>query len=202
MKMSRTLATVAGIAMLLIASDVRAQNPHRQGLWSEMGAGPSAVRIGCVGCDDISRAKGAGAFLRLGGTISPNVLMGVEFYAVTAESPGYNGGDTPIIADFRTFGPIVLWYSGTLNGFVKSGVVAADGRFTVNPTEGEPVDASGLGVGLTFGLGFDVPVTKQISLTTNASVFFTAIGDLVLPGRTVEDVIPTSYVMTLGLTVR
>jgi hypothetical protein len=202
MRMIRALAASTVAVAILAAAEAQAQNPHRQGIWSELGAGPSSVRIGCVGCDDISNAQGAGAFLRLGGTISPNVLMGVELYGVTAESSGYDGGETPILADFRSFGPIVIWYPGALHAFVKSGIVAADGRFTVTPTEGEPVVATGLGVGLTFGFGFDAPITKQISLTTNASVFFTAIGDMVLAGRTVEDVIPTSYVMTVGLTVR
>jgi hypothetical protein len=72
----------------------------------------------------------------------------------------------------------------------------------VEPTGEEPAIADGVGVGLTFGLGIDLPISRKFAITANASTFFTAIGDITLPNRTVDDVIPTTYMLSVGITLR
>ncbi len=62
--------------------------------------------------------------------------------------------------------------------------------------------AEGVGVGLTFGLGWDFAISRKFAITANAAAFITAIGDLVLPSGTVDDVIATMYVVSIGFTVR
>jgi hypothetical protein len=62
--------------------------------------------------------------------------------------------------------------------------------------------SNGGGIGLTFGLGWDAPISRKFAFTGNAAVFVTAVGDVVFPGRRVDDVIPTMYQLSIGFTVR
>lgn len=72
---------------------------------------------------------------------------------------------------------------------MKSGIGLAVGEFIIDATGDEPILSDGLGVGMTIGAGFDVPVWRSLAPTTNAGVAVTAIGDVVLPTTTVDDVI-------------
>jgi hypothetical protein len=197
-------AALTGVtaALLLTATDVIGQNPHRQGFWAEIGSGPAAARIGCTGCESVTRAAGSGGYLRLGGALSPRVLLGAEFFGFTDETFGFDSDDEGIVANSGTIMAVVLWYPWRSHVFVKSGVGLAEGDFTVEPTGEEPAIADGVGVGLTFGLGIDLPISRKFAITANASTFFTAIGDITLPNRTVDDVIPTTYMLSVGITLR
>jgi hypothetical protein len=64
------------------------------------------------------------------------------------------------------------------------------------------VNAEGTGVGLSFGAGWDIPLSRHFALTLNGSMFVTAIGDIILPGRTVDDVITSTYALSVGLVLR
>jgi hypothetical protein len=97
---------------------------------------------------------------------------------------------------------VVLWFPWRSGFFVKGGVGVAEGDFTVTASPGQLVTASGEGVGLTFGLGFDLPISRKIALTANAGAVVAAIGDVVLPGTRVDDVIAMIYHVGLGITIR
>ena len=190
------------LIQMLFTSDLLSQNPHRQGLWFELGTGPSAIRMNCTGCENVTRATGSGAMLRIGGTLSSKVLLGLETFGFTDESFGLFSEEDESRADLGSLSAVVLWYPWRSHFFIKSGVGLAEGMFTVQPASSDSVVAEGVGVGLTFGLGFDVPISRKIAITANAATFFTAIGDIVLPAQRVEDVIPTTYMISVGLTVR
>jgi hypothetical protein len=49
---------------------------------------------------------------------------------------------------------------------------------------------------------FFVSVWRSLALTASAGVWVTAIGDVVLPTTTVDDVIATMYNLSIGLTIR
>jgi hypothetical protein len=179
-----------------------AQNPHRQGLWAEVGGGRASIRMGCAGCDDVTRAGGSAGYLRVGGTLSPKVLLAGEIFGFTDENFGFTGDGQSIVADCASIAAVVLWYPWRSHFFLKSGVGMAEGSFIVQPEPEEFVIAEGFGVGLTFGIGLDVPISRKLALAANASTFFTAIGDIVLPAQRVEDVIPTTYVLSIGVVIR
>jgi hypothetical protein len=87
--------------------------------------------------------------------------------------------------------------------FVKGGVGAAHGPFTVTPTIGvAPITARGTGVGLTFGLGYDQRISPMVALTGCVCAQIAGIGDVVLPTTRVDDVIASMYHVTIGLTIR
>ncbi|MGH7672154.1 MAG: hypothetical protein ACREMC_04585 [Gemmatimonadales bacterium] len=55
---------------------------------------------------------------------------------------------------------------------------------------------------MTFGAGFDWPISRKFALTANLEALITAIGDLVLPGELVDNVVASMYHAALGITIR
>jgi hypothetical protein len=197
----RPLGLLAALAALVMVR-AAAQQPHRSGFWLELGSGPGAVRIGCGDCATVTLASGTTGMLRLGGVLSDKVLFGVEAFGFTDERFGLAANDTSVTADNSSLGAVVLWYPWRGGVFLKGGVGLAGGQFTVKADTGQGAVNEGTGVGLTFGFGFDLPVSRRFALTANAAAFITAIGDVQVHGVPVDDVIPTMYQLSVGLTLR
>lgn len=197
------LLVLFGLGAAACASSHGPQRPHRTGLWGEIMVGGGRLRMACSSCgDSIIVAPGGGGLLRIGGTLSDNVLIGWESAGFLDETFGFAPDDSATVARMETVTIVVLWFPWRAGMFVKGGVGVAQGRFSV-PTGGTQVDSTmGTGIGMTFGLGWDVPISRKFALTANAGVFITAIGDIVLPTTRVDDVIGTLYQLTLGLTFR
>jgi hypothetical protein len=140
--------------------------------------------------------------MRLGGTVSHKIFVGLEAFSLIDETFGFDAGDETLFSENATLAAIVLWYPWRHRFFVKSGVGLASGEFMVDASSDEPILSEGLGVGMSFGVGFDLPVWRSFALTTNAGVLFTAIGDVVLPTAVVDDVIATMYNVSIGITIR
>lgn len=197
----RSLALVAALATLLGAR-AQAQRPHRTGFWLELSSGPGAVRIGCGGCADVTLSGGSTGDIRLGGTLTDKVLLGVEIFGFTDERFGFAPQDTSVTAENSSLNAVVLWYPWHGGVFLKGGVGLAGGRFSVKADTGLSAVNQGTGVGVTFGLGFDLPISRRFALTANAAAFITAIGDVKVNGVLVDDVIPTMYQLGVGLVLR
>ena len=204
--MTRSACLIA--LLLCTAGAAYSQKPpdrHRRGLWGEFGAGPGHVRIACSDCEEVVGAPGATSYLRIGGVISKNVVIGFEIFGLANEAFGFSPEDSNVVAETGTAAIILLWYPGRHGLFFKGGVGAAFGSFSV------PSDSAGViqadtssrgGIGLTFGLGWDLPISRKFAITANAAAFVTAVGDVVLPGRRVDDVIATLYSASIGFTIR
>lgn len=197
------LALLCGAAAAAYAQE--APKRHRRGLWGELGSGPGYVRIACSDCEDVVGATGTTGYLRVGGVISKNVVIGVEFFSFLDKAFGFAPEDSNAVAETGTAAIVLLWYPGRHGLFFKGGVGAAFGQFSV------PVDSAGValadtsnggGIGLTFGLGWDLPISRKFAITANAAAFVTALGDVALPGRRVDDVIATIYQASIGFTIR
>lgn len=176
--------------------------PHRSGLWGELGFGPGHVRIACSGCEDVVGASGTTSFVRVGGIVSDHVLIGFEIFAhKTLGSTSPDSGTT----ETGTAAIIILWYPGSRGLFFKGGVGAAFGQFSVPPdSTGTTVadTSTGGGIGITFGLGWDAPISRKFAFTGNAALFVTALGDVVMANRRVDDLIATMYSVSVGFTFR
>lgn len=178
---------------------------HRRGLWGEFGGGPGYVRIACSDCEDVIGTGGATSYFRVGGVISRNVVIGFEVFSLLDEGFGFSPTDTNMIAETGTAAIVLLWYPGRHGLFFKGGVGAAFGQFSVPADSSGTVVAdtsSGGGIGITFGLGWDLPISRKFAITANAAAFVTAVGDVVLPGRRVDDMIATIYQASIGFTIR
>jgi len=175
---------------------------YRKGLWFEFGSGAGAVRIGCGGCEDARFESGSSGYLRVGGTLSNHVLLAVETYGFDDKAFGFVEGDSSIVANDASITLSVLWYPWPSGVFLKGGAGLASGDFTVTPDTGAVLEAEGVGVGMTFGLGYDWKISRKYAITFNAAVYITAIGDIKIANNFVDDVIAEMYQLSVGFTIR
>jgi len=198
----RGLAVAVTVGTVGTVGTVAAQRPHRSGLWLEGAVGLASIRVSCSNCEDVTRASGSTAVLRVGGLISRKVLIGIEAFSFIDDAFGLDAEDTSLVAQMSNLGGVVLWYPWRGGFFLKGGIGVAAGEFTVKAETAEQEVIQGTGVGLTFGVGFDLPVTRWLAFTANAGAHVTAIGDLVLPSARIDDVIPSMYSISVGFTIR
>ena len=179
------------------------QRPHRTGLWGEIAGGAGRMRMTCSECTDPIQAPGGAAQTRIGGTLSDQVMLGAESAIFTDEAFGATLGDSnAVVAQLETVGVVVLWFPWRAGFFLKGGVSLAQGRFTIDNGALPPDSIEHTGVGMSFGVGWDVPISRRFAITGNAGTYVTAIGDIVLPSRRVDDVIGTMWQFTAGVTFR
>ena len=147
----RAIGFSAFFAILLASSASAQQTQTRQGFW--IGGGLGYGSLGCDGCDRVGAPSG---YLKLGGTLRQNILLGVET----------NGWTKSEFGNRLTMGNVsgaVYWYPMTTNGmFVKAGAgySVLDNGF-----------ASTSGFGLLGGVGYDVRVGRNLSITPVANWF-------------------------------
>jgi hypothetical protein len=171
-------------------------------LWAELGAGPGRVRIACSGCtDEVVAASGLTSYFRIGGTVSDHVVIGVEVFSFLDRAFGFSPSDSATTAETATATVVVMWFPGRRGLFFKGGVGLAGGQFSIPGTAGADTSSGG-GIGLTFGFGWDFSISRRFAITTNFAAYVTAVGDLVVPGQRVDDVIATMYQGSIGFTVR
>ena len=177
----------------------RSDRPHRSGLWGELGAGPGRVRIACSGCTEVVAAGGVTSYVRIGGTVSDRVVIGLEVFSLL--NRGFGFSDTTTTAETATAAVVVLWFPSRRGFFFKGGAGIASGQFTIPGTAGADT-SNGQGIGLTYGFGWDFPISRKFAVTTNFAAYVTAVGDVILPGQRVDDVIATMYQAGIGITFR
>jgi hypothetical protein len=152
----RALSGIATLLLVLSTADLSAQ-VKRQGFWFSGGLG-----YGSVGCDDCDDRVGGGAgYLSLGGTVSPHWLLGVGTAGYTRDDDGvtYSVGTL----DFR-----VRWYPSVTNGFFLTGGIGF-GAITVDVEDGP--ENTEKGGALLVGLGYDIQIGRNVSLTPFANAF-------------------------------
>lgn len=179
-----------------------AQETQRGGFWVELGLGPSVALVSCKGCDDPTTDGAGSGYLRLGGTVASDVRLGLEIAThstdvFTPVEPGEAGK-----VEISNLTAVVLWAPWSSGLLVKGGVGAVDGRVTVEPEGVVPVTARETGVGLTFGAGWELAIHRRIAVALHGATWISALGDVVLASRQVEDIIATTYGLTLGLKLR
>ena len=121
--------------------------PLREGFWFNIGIGP-----GTLGCEDcVDRTNGLSGGLSLGGTIGSRVLLGV----------GSAGWSKDVDGQLLTVGTLdarVRVYPGRTSGFFLTGGLGL-GTLTYGEDDAE------FGLGLILGVGWDIRVGRNVSLT-------------------------------------
>ena len=97
---------------------------------------------------------------------------------------------------------VVLWFPGRRGLFFKGGAGAAVGQFILPSSPTQSDTSNGGGIGLTFGAGGDWSISRKFAITANVGTYIIGVGDIVLPGRRVDDVIATMYQASIGFTFR
>jgi hypothetical protein len=201
--MPRVTPALAVLAALVVGAETSAaQGGPRSGFWLEATAGTGTVRNTCAGCPNVTVAFGSTNSVRLGHSMTPTVLLGLEFFVLHSSDLSLGPGASSVDAENGTLGPIVMWYVGDSGFFLKSGLGLARGTFTVRSEDEGVVTVERTGSGLTFGAGFDIGVVRWIALSANVGMYVTAIGDVRVDGAFVDDVIATVYEAGVGITLR
>lgn len=148
----------AMLVSLVIPVSVAAQNPQtREGFGISFGLGTGSAGAECDGCSS-DRENGLSGYLRLGGYVRPHVFLAFE-------STGWTFSQDGIDETLGFYMGVVQWYPNPDRGlFLKGGV----GLSRYLATDGFD-DVTGSGLGLSLGLGYDIRVGKNFSLTPYAN---------------------------------
>ncbi len=149
-----TLVAFATLAVLATsAGQVDAQQPQaRQGFWFNAGLGVGS--LGCADCSD--RVSSLSGNLSIGGTISPRFLLG-------AGTTGWTKSEDGVTLSAGTLDARVRFYPSVTGGFFLTGGL---GIGTVSATvSGAGISDSEIGAGALIGLGYDIRVSRNLSIT-------------------------------------
>ncbi|HYC31483.1 MAG TPA: hypothetical protein VEB59_04295 [Gemmatimonadales bacterium] len=161
----RIPAVVAALA-LAAPSAALAQHPQtRSGFWISGGIGVGSLDLACNGCET-DRETAATALLAMGGTLRPGLLLGGEIEGWAKEIQGVD------IAVGHVSG-VLYWYPRPSGGlFLKGG--AGIGGYSADA--GPLGDESDSGLALHGGVGYDVRVGRNVSITPAAGIFWDDLG--------------------------
>ncbi len=137
---------------------------RRQGFWLSLGLGVGQesfdARDGLGWSDGTTGGVGA---IKLGGTVSRSLLLGVEAQAWAKEF-NYAGYD-------RALGSVMgiaQWYPAPRSDFwLRGGLGWAVDQLDEHPSSNVTISTTKHGTAWAVGLGYDVPVGRKISLTPN-----------------------------------
>lgn len=169
-----TAALMGGVA------GAEAQRTGRHdGFWIGFGVGGGWFNQ--EGAADEAVGGGAG-YLRLGGTPSPKILLG-------GEGSGWAQVDGDITHS-RSNTTFTLYYYPAARGFfAKGGIGAATARVEAQ-SGNTTVTTTETGLGTTLGVGFDIQVSGNFSITPNFDVLF----------QRINEVEGSALLMTIGVT--
>jgi Autotransporter beta-domain len=147
---------------VLLATTVSAQHRQtREGFWIGGGMGYGSMGLSCDTCGDVDREGGASGYFKLGGSLRQNILLGVE-------GNGWVKSEGSATVTMGNFSASAYWYPMTTQGlFIKGGV----GYSTLRVDDDVLGDASDSGLGLLGGIGYDIRVGRNLSLTPVANWF-------------------------------
>ena len=148
-----TLVAFSALALLATsAGQVDAQQPQaRQGFWFSAGLGVGS--LGCADCGD--RVNSLSGNLSIGGTISPRFLLG-------AGTTGWTKSEDGATLTAGTLDARVRFYPSTAGGFFLTGGL---GVGTVSISVAGFGSDSEIGAGALIGLGYDIRVSRNVSVT-------------------------------------
>ena len=184
--------TFTTILALCGANVGAAQKPQiRKGFWIAFGFGYGSANLSCDSllCSGGSEGGGTG-HIRLGGTLNEQLLLGGDISGWAKEESGATQavGNVSFIAQYYP-----MKQSGL---FLKGGA-----GFSSIMLEGGGRTADGESFGLSAGVGYDIRVGRNISITPIADFLFGGSRDLQVDGVTqTAGVSTTTLSVGLGVT--
>lgn len=162
----RLTAVLAMATLVFTAVPGTAQQATRhQGFWISFGFGPGWDLDAPLGDANF----GGAGYLRLGGTVTPQLLIG-------GEASGWTRDDSGITKTRGNATASVLFYPLLRGGvFLKSGIGFGTQSVQTN-TFGVTTTISDEGFGITFGAGYDIRLGRNFYITPNADYLVQRIG--------------------------
>jgi hypothetical protein len=156
----RATGFCALLAVLLATTATAQQAQTRQGFWIGGGMGYGSMGLSCDGCAGVGREGGLSGYIKLGGTLRQNILLGVE-------SNGWRKSEGGATVTMGNLSAATYWYPMVTNGlFIKGGV-----GYSVLKVDDGVTSADDSGLGILAGLGYDVRVSRNLSITPVANWF-------------------------------
>lgn len=151
---SVTFAMILAAALVVVPQDASAQAPARDGFFIGLGLGGGS--FSCSTCVD--RQSGVSGQLKLGTTISQQMLIGLESSAWTKEEGGARLTHANVSA-------MAQFYPMVTSGFFLRGGVGVSTLRAAASVDGTSFSVTERGLGLTAGLGYDVRVGNNFSVS-------------------------------------
>jgi hypothetical protein len=151
---------VVALALTIPANRAAAQRPKtREGFNISFGGGGGSAGVGCSGCGK-TRQSGAIFYLNLGGTVNQRLTLGGELNGIGYHTTGEDVTIGSLMA-------VAHFYPEATGGFFLTGGGGATSMVITNNLD--RTEVSSRGVGLEGGLGYDVRLGRNFSLTPYAS---------------------------------
>jgi hypothetical protein len=187
---------------VLHAQSIRRPN-IRQGFWIGFGLGSGSAGLDCSTCGD-NRFSGFSGYLRLGGTWTRSVLVGLETDGWLRSEAGSISGDTSILGqntdESISYGSlIVMWYPSRTGAlYLKFGL----GGMTYRADDGADVltataPCASLGVGYEIRLGRNFSIVPYLNNFASSNVLMHVNG---VPASMRDDVSITLVQFGVGAT--
>lgn len=188
-----------GLALLVAVAagslEAQDQASERKGFWLTVGGGGGSNRVSCQECTEIERFSGGMGWIRAGGTVNSSTLIGGEaFFWQRSES----GLDSYV----RGVQGIVQWYPFGKAGFFFEGGLGLARIRTNFVTNGQTVNASETGISVTLGAGYDIRITRRLSLTPTIASIAVPTATIDTPAGPLDNVIGTIFQFGIGITLR
>jgi hypothetical protein len=165
---------------LLVSSPAWAGHPQeRQGFWIGLGFGYGSAHAeaSCEDCQGGDREGSITGYVKLGGTLNRHVLLGMETNAWIKEE-----GDVTLTLGSVT-GTVTFYPQPSAGFFLKAG--AGFSYVSTDLQDGSlTVSVSKTGWGVLAGIGYDVRVGRNVSLTPCVNYHFGKPGSLSAEGAT------------------
>ena len=169
---------VGGIVLFASPSAWAGHPQERQGFWIGFGGGYGSANVSCDGCEGGDREGAFAGSFKLGGTLNDRVLLGVESNGWIKEQEG-------VTLTLGSLTGTVSFYPQASSGFFLKGGVGLS-YIDTDFSEGSlSVSVSKTGWGVLAGLGYDLRVGRNISLTPAFNYYYGKPGDLAFEGETV-----------------
>jgi hypothetical protein len=189
----------AAAAMVLSAATASAQEGsegpgHRQGFWATLGGGLAVARNACSECgEDTPYRNRPGFYLQLGGVASRQLLVAGEVFT---QSDDVNDSSTRVTNWTAT----AQWYPWSPPVYFKFGFGLSRGKSTF-VLDGVENNEARTGVGIMFGFGGDLRVSRALSVSPVAAWYLQAVGDFETAQGRVSSVSANTWFVGVGLTL-
>lgn len=189
----RSLARLGVLALLIPSLSVaQSANPQvRNGFTISFGLGAGSGGLSCSDCGT-DRETGFSGYLRLGGAVRSNLIIG-----------GETNGFTKTLSDgtvtFGYYSAIAQWYPQPNTGFfLKANAGIASSQFVVDDPSFGSIEVTSTGFGFGVGAGYDLRLGKNFSLTPYVNYLRSAGADAQYDGRSLDYKLNSNLVQ-LGL---
>ena len=187
-----------------VAIPANSPSLSRKGLWFSAGLGAASAKLHCGVCTSTRSSRGTSAYARVGTTVSPFLLVGVE-------ANGWLRSDEDGSHHIISVTGDAYWYPNLRHGyFLKAGFGFSDYRQSKQRDNSDVTDAL-LADGFTgqLGVGYEVRVNPRMSIVPYFNIVGSANGTLssqtddgsrLERNRLVKDVNIVMFQLGMGLT--